>query len=122
MWWSPCETIGRWRAKPLNPNVVEGAFYELRRFYEVAPALVTPSYLSWLYNVRWDRRVPPSRYRRWALDELARGLASGNPSRRNALYATGGCRAVLERLQQNAGETEPSRGGNQCLNHRLLRQ
>jgi hypothetical protein len=29
-----------------------------------------------------------------SLDELARRLASGNLSRRNVLYATGGCREV----------------------------
>jgi hypothetical protein len=39
-----------------------------------------------------------------SLDELARGLASGNLSRRNVLYATPGYREVYERLQQNAGE------------------
>jgi hypothetical protein len=57
-----------------------------------------------------------------ALDELARALASGNLSRRNVLYATAALREVYERLQQNVGKTEPSRGGNQCLNQCLVPQ
>ena len=57
-----------------------------------------------------------------ALDELASGLASGSLLRRKVLYTTAGYREVYERLQLNAGKKEPSRGGNQCLNHRLLRQ
>jgi hypothetical protein len=39
-----------------------------------------------------------------SLDELAKGLASGNLSRRKVLYATGGDREVYELLQQDAGE------------------
>ena len=35
-----------------------------------------------------------------SLDELARGLASGNFSRRKVLYATDGYREVYERLQR----------------------
>jgi hypothetical protein len=38
------------------------------------------------------------------LGELARGLASGNLSRRNVLYATAGYRKVYVRLQQNTEE------------------
>src|SRR5918995_7500935 len=84
-----------------------------------------PSYLSSLYNLLWDSSVPPSlseagamseQTRERSLDELARGLASGNLSHRNVLRATAGYREVYERLQQNAGKTEPYRGGNHCLN------
>jgi hypothetical protein len=57
-----------------------------------------------------------------SLDELAKGLASDNLSRRNVQYAMGGYREVYELLQQNAGKKEPSRGGNRCLNHRLILQ
>ena len=91
---------------------------------EVAPALVTPSYLSSLYNVRWDSLVSPSlseagamseQTRERSLDELAKVLASGSLSRRKVLYATGGYREVCERFQLYAGKKEPRRGGNQCL-------
>jgi hypothetical protein len=57
-----------------------------------------------------------------SMDELASGLASGNLSRRRVLFATGGYREAYERLQRTLGKTEPSRGGNQCLNLRLIRQ
>jgi hypothetical protein len=102
---SPTSTNHRWKWNSAN--------FALTEFYEVAPALVTPSYLSSLYNVRWDSSVPPSlseagamseQTRERSLDELAGGLASGILSRRNVLYATGGYREVYERLQQNAGE------------------
>ena len=39
-----------------------------------------------------------------SLDKLARGLASGNLSHRNVLFATAAHREEYERLQQNAGE------------------
>lgn len=39
-----------------------------------------------------------------ALDELARGLASGSLLRRKILYTTAGYREVYERLQRHAEE------------------
>jgi hypothetical protein len=68
--------------------------FVMTQFSEVAPALVTPSYLSSLYNLRWDSLVPTSLKeasamseptRECSLDELARAPASGNLSRRNVL-------------------------------------
>jgi hypothetical protein len=49
-----------------------------------------------------------------SLDELAKGLASGSPSRRKVLYATGGYRKVYEQFQLNAGKKGARRVGNQC--------
>jgi hypothetical protein len=44
-----------------------------------------------------------------SLDELARGLASGNLSHRNVLFATAGNREVYERYNRTLGKTEPCR-------------
>ena len=97
---------------------VYSANFACTEFLDVAPALVTPSYLSSLYNVRWDLSVPLSlseagamseQTRERSLDELARGLASGNLSHRNVLFATAGNREVYERYNRTLGKTEPCR-------------
>jgi hypothetical protein len=76
-------------ASPCNPLILE--LVVQRAVGLVSPTLSIGGAMSELTRER-------------SLDELARGLASGNLSRRKVLDATAGYRELYERLQQNAEE------------------